>query len=128
MVDESAEAIVARLKAEGQLTRNSGTNSLKSLKNVQEQTNEKVSAVFEKMTNLFESIDSSLLLQSSMLESLYNIQSDAYVMEKERIADEKRARLENSNLKIVSSRELPNKKAFSEYLSPLFWYTLLKLE
>ena len=93
MVDESAEAIVARLKAEGQLTRNSGTNSLKSLKNVQEQTNEKVSAVFEKMTNLFESINSSLLLQSSMLESLYNIQSDAYVMEKERIADEKRARL-----------------------------------
>ena len=93
MVDESAEAIVARLKAEGQLTRNNGTNSLKSLKNVQEQTNEKVSAVFEKMTNLFESINSSLLLQSSMLESLYNIQSDAYVMEKERIADEKRARL-----------------------------------
>ena len=93
MVDESAEAIVARLKAEGQLTRNSGTNSLKSLKNVQEQTNEKVSAVFEKMTDLFESINSSLLFQSSMLESLYNIQSDAYVMEKERIADEKRARL-----------------------------------
>ena len=49
--------------------------------------------IFQKMENLFESINSSLLFQSSMLESLYNIQSDAYVMEKERIADEKRARL-----------------------------------
>jgi len=49
--------------------------------------------IFQKMENLFESINSSLLFQSSMLESLYNIQNDAYVMEKERIADEKRARL-----------------------------------
>lgn len=56
MQENVADKIVERLKAEGQLTRNSGTNSIKSVR-----------MDLNKFTNIFESINTNLIEQTQIL-------------------------------------------------------------
>lgn len=79
--------VIDRMKAEGKLTRNSGTNSIKAVKEG-----------IADMTGALESIGRSLVMQSSFLESAYNINADMYEMERERARDAARlARLNEPN-------------------------------
>lgn len=76
--------LIDRMKAEGQLTRNTGTNSIKS-----------VNANLDNLTGVFKTISQQLVMQGSFLESAYNIQSAQYELDRERGKDAERlARLE----------------------------------
>lgn len=63
---EDTQAIIDRLKAEGDLIRNSGTNSVKSL-NIK----------LEKFDGLFKSINTNIIEQTSMLQKQMGITVDA---------------------------------------------------
>jgi hypothetical protein len=76
--------LIDRMKAEGKLTRNTGTNSIKSVKDG-----------IADMSGALQSISRSLVMQSSFLESAYNINADMYELERERARDAARlARLD----------------------------------
>lgn len=68
--------IVDRMKTEGQLTRNSGTNSIKSVR-----------VDLHRLEGIFESMERGIALQASFIESLYNIQVDKFSMDRERNRD-----------------------------------------
>lgn len=77
--------LIDRMKAEGKLTRNTGTNSIKSVKEG-----------IADMSGALQSISRSLVMQSSFLESAYNINADMYELERERAKDAARlARLDD---------------------------------
>lgn len=75
------ETINERLIKEGQLTRNTGTNSIKS-----------VNINLDKFSKVFSSMERQLVMQSSFLESIYNQNIAAFNLEKDKIADEERRR------------------------------------
>ena len=75
------ETINERLIKEGQLTRNTGTNSIKS-----------VNINLDKFSKVFSSMERQLVMQSSFLESIYNQNVDAFNLERDKIADEERRR------------------------------------
>ena len=77
---EYENQMVDRMKAEGQLTRNSGTNSLKAIR-----------VDLSKFDSVFESINKNLVMQSSFLESIYNLEVDRLSMARERQEDIDRA-------------------------------------
>lgn len=68
--------LIDRMKAEGKLTRNTGTNSIKSVKEG-----------IADMSGALKSISRSLVMQSSFLESAYNISADMYELEREKAKD-----------------------------------------
>ena len=70
------ETINERLIKEGQLTRNTGTNSIKS-----------VNINLDKFSKVFSSMERQLVMQSSFLESIYNQNIAAFNLEKDKIAD-----------------------------------------
>jgi hypothetical protein len=70
-ISAETEAILDRLKREGQLTRNSGTNSIRS-----------VSIKLDKFENIFNSISVNVAEQTSMLRKSLNIQEEAIEAEK----------------------------------------------
>lgn len=70
--------LIDRMKAEGQLTRN-GKNSIRA-----------VNVNLEKLTGVMQSIGQSLIMQSSFLESAYNIQTAQYELDRERARDAER--------------------------------------
>jgi len=74
MDDENGKKIVDRLQAEGQLTRNTGTNSIKALNNR-----------VDRFTMVLESVNAAVLDQTAILQETLNL-------EKARIIDEERAR------------------------------------
>ena len=74
-ISEETKAIIERLKAEGDLIRNTGTNSLKSM-NIK----------LEKFDGLFTSINNNIQMQTEMLQAQLGIAQDA--IEKQRSSEQ----------------------------------------
>jgi hypothetical protein len=71
MDEEASKAIVDRLRAEGQLTRNTGTNSIKSM-----------NTRLDKFSVVFDSMNVALLDQSQMLRDVLGIQKNQLELSK----------------------------------------------
>lgn len=79
----SNEAVINRMKAEGQLLRNTGTNSVKSIKEI-------LVKKMDGMTDVLTSISSSMLKQVSSLDKMTDINKAILAEGKERKEDEAR--------------------------------------
>lgn len=78
-----ADSINERLKQEGQLVRNSGTNSIKSVKQT-------LNINHEKLTSVYGAISDSLNIQTEILGSMLNLQQKSFNIQSESIRDEAR--------------------------------------
>ena len=65
-LSEETKAIIERLKSEGDLIRNTGTNSIKSM-NIK----------LEKFDGLFTSINSNIKMQTEMMQAQLGLQQEA---------------------------------------------------
>lgn len=80
MSENSIKGIIDRLKSEGQLVRNTGTNSIKSVK-------ETISLSQERMGDIFSAISEQMQLQTDILSSLLKEQKKIYDLEVESLKD-----------------------------------------
>ena len=101
------ETINERLIKEGQLTRNTGTNSIKS-----------VNINLDKFSKVFSSMERQLVMQSSFLESIYNQNIDAFNLEKDKIADEERRRAQLESLLGYGDKEDAGSSSDNAPVSP----------
>lgn len=87
------KALIDRLKTEGDLLRNSGTNSIKSM-----------NLKLEKFDNIFQSISNSLSEQTAILRETFNIQKAENV--KKQITDVEKKAKDDSKTAAVSNDDL----------------------
>jgi hypothetical protein len=94
--NEKKDALIERLKAEGQLTRNTGTNSLKSIK-----------IELSKFSDVFFSIDNTLKVQSEVLAQILDIQKNLFEIQDSEIERLKaKEQLESVEKSVVRSGEI----------------------
>jgi hypothetical protein len=92
--DKKQEEIIERLKAEGQLIRNTGTNSLKSIK-----------VELEKFSVVFEAMNESIINQGDILFDILDVQKQILGIEEDTAEKEKRRRdLESVEKTLIEGR------------------------
>lgn len=105
--DKKQEEIIERLKAEGQLVRNTGTNSLKSIK-----------VELEKFSIIFEAMNESIINQGDILLDILDVQKQILGIEEDTAEKEKRRRdLESVEKTVIEDKvvetSVPQKMDFN---------------